>query len=269
MTDKPACFGQQYASAFREASVADAYAYRPTYPPAAFKVLAGLLPSKAQRLLDAGCGTGVLARNLTFLDIPIDAVDISPAMVERGQRLPNGDHPLIHWSVGAIETISLTPPYALITAGESLHWTDWHTVLPRFAKLLVPGGRLVLLDIGHQPLPWGDQLGQVIRQYSTNRDYQALDLIDELRRRDLFVEEGHTETAPWPFRQSIEDYIESFHGRASFSRERMLPAQAAAFDSAVRAMVMSYSHTSVELRIVASIVWGSPLFGALKYHSIR
>src|SRR5262245_25348198 len=88
MTDKPAGFGQQYASAFREETVANAYVYRPSYPPAAFTVLAGLLPSKAQRILDVGCGTGALARNLTFLAIPIDAVDISPAMVVRGQRLP-------------------------------------------------------------------------------------------------------------------------------------------------------------------------------------
>jgi SAM-dependent methyltransferase len=269
MTDKPACFGQQYASAFREASVADAYAYRPSYPPEAFTVLAGLLPSKAQRILDVGCGTGALARNLTFLDIPIDAVDISPAMVARGQRQPNGDHPLVHWSVGAIETISLTPPYALITAGESLHWMDWHIVLPRFARFLAPGGRLVILDIGYQPLPWSDQLGQVIQQYSTNRDYQALDLVTELTCRDLFMEEGRTETASWPFRQSIDDYIESFHGRASFSRERMTPAQAAAFDATVRAIVMSYARTGVELAIVARIVWGSPLSGALKYGSIQ
>ncbi len=264
MTDKPACFGQQYASAFREESVAGAYAYRPPYPPAAFKVLTGLLPSKPQRLLDVGCGTGALARKLTFLDLPIDAVDISPAMVARGQRLPHGDHPLIHWAVGATETISLTPPYALITAGESLHWMDWHIVLPRFARLLAPGGHLVILDIWYQPLPWSDQLGQVCQQYSTNRDYQALDLIAELKRRDLFMEQGRTETEPWPFRQSIDDYIESFHGRASFSRERMTPAQAAAFDGAVRGMVTSYTHASLELSIVARIVWGRPLSGALK-----
>ena len=119
----------------------------------------------------------------------------------------------------------------------------------------------MVLEIGHQPLPWGDQLRRICQQYSTNRDYQALDLIVELVRRGLFVEEGRTETVPWPFQQSIDDYIESFHGRASFSRERMTPAQAAAFDAAVRAAVTPYAQSSVELPIVVSIVWGRPLSG--------
>ena len=47
-------------------------------------------------------------------------------------------------------------------------------------------------------------------------------------------------------------------------RQRMTPAQAAAFDGAVRGMVTSYTHASLELSIVARIVWGRPLSGALK-----
>jgi len=48
--------GPQYASAFQEPSVADAYAFRPPYPPAVFDVLTRLLPATPQRLLDVGCG---------------------------------------------------------------------------------------------------------------------------------------------------------------------------------------------------------------------
>src|SRR5688572_7258858 len=100
MMDKPAGLGQRYASAFQEDSVADAYAYRPPYPPAVFDVLATLLPTQPRCLLDVGCGTGAIARHLTSLGVPLDAVDISPAMIARGRRLPGGDHALIHWLVG-------------------------------------------------------------------------------------------------------------------------------------------------------------------------
>lgn len=66
---------------------------------------------------------------------------------------------------------------------------------------------------------------------------------------------GIPSTAPWILRQSIDDYVESFHGRASFSRERMIPTDASAFDQAVHTLVSSHAK-QVELPIVASVVWG-------------
>ena len=233
--------------------------FRPPYPPLVFDVLAGLLPPQPRRILDAGCGTGALARHLPRFGLPIDAVDISAAMVRRGQRLPGGAHPLIHWSIDPIERVPLHPPYSLVVTGDSLHWMDWHVVLPRFANLLQPHGRLAVLELDHAALPWSDDLRRVIQRYSTNRAYQALDLVTELTRRKLFVEEGRANTPPWPFRQSVQAYVESFHGRASFSRERMRPADAVAFDRAVRALVTQFTHEEVELPLVTRIVWGTPV----------
>lgn len=256
---KPACYGYEHASAFQEISVAAAYTYRPPYPPHVFTLLAQLLPEASQRLLDAGCGTGALARYLLHLGIPIDAVDISAAMIAHGKHLPYADHALLHWHVGAIETVDLTPPYGLITVGESLHWMDWDSVLPRFARMLQPDGKLVVLELAHEPMPWDDELRELIKQFSTNQAYQAVDLIAELTNRGLFIEEGRTTLDPWVFIQTIDAYVESFHGRASFSRERMSATNAAAFDYAVRTAVASRGYQQVALPIVATMVWGKPL----------
>jgi trans-aconitate methyltransferase len=46
----------------------------------------------------------------------------------------------VNWQVAPIEMAHLYPPYALITAGESLHWMDWPVVMPRFRDALSPGG---------------------------------------------------------------------------------------------------------------------------------
>ena len=256
--EKPACYSERHASAFQEAGVADAYAFRPPYPPEVFEVLAQLLPTHPRRILDAGCGTGALARNLTAHAVPIDAVDISAAMIERGRQLPNGAHPLITWIVSPIETAALDPPYSLILAGESLHWMDWFSVLPRFAGMLEPGGQLVILDLAHQPTPWSGRVQQLIARYSTNQEYQRLDLVDELTRRNLFAERGRAVTAPWIFRQPVREYAESFHGRAACSRERMSAEDAAAFDQEITRAVAAYEREPVELPIVATIVWGIP-----------
>ncbi len=57
----------------------------------------------------------------------------------------------------------------------------------------------------------------------------------------------------------IDDYIESFHSRNGFSRERMGPAAAAAFDQeARRILLQSYPDGVMSLQIVANIVWGVP-----------
>ena len=142
MRQKPASFSQYYASAFQEQSVADAYQARPPYPDVVFDILASLVTGAPRRVLDVGCGTGFIARNLVGRVDHIDAVDISPVMIEHGRQLPNGDAESLSWIIGPIETAPLAPSYALITAGDSLHWMEWDVALPRFATMLPAHGYL-------------------------------------------------------------------------------------------------------------------------------
>ena len=89
--------------------------------------------------------------------------------------------------------------------------------------------------------------------------YHPYDLVAELESRDLFRTSGRQTTAPVPFVQPLEEYIESFHGRASFVRERMGSASAKAFDDEIRALVSQYCTGNVALQIVTEVVWGKPL----------
>lgn len=259
MNAKPDCFAEKYATAFQESSVADAYKYRPPYPAAAFEILNTLITDTPRRILDVGCGTGALARHLTDIAYEIDAVDFSSAMIERGKQLPNGGNPRIDWIVGRIEDVLLTAPYALITAGESLHWMEWDIVLPRFQSLLSPNGMLVILQFETQPMRWSEGLEPLIRRYSTNHDYQKVNLVAELERRGLFAVKGKRQTDPIAFVQSLDSYVESFHGRASFSRERMSKADAVSFDQAIRDLVAAFNPQTVTLPLIADVVWGRPL----------
>jgi trans-aconitate methyltransferase len=262
MQPKPDYLGQRYASAFQEASVAEAYQARPPYPEAVFDILAGLMVDQLGTVLDAGCGTGFLARPLAALVAQvahIDAVDISPAMIAQGKRLSHGDSPRLTWVLGPVEDAPLHPPHALITAGDSLHWMDWATVMPRFAGMLTANGVLAILGVGQLPTSWDNDLLPIIRRYSVIAGHQQYDLIEELKMRGLFEEASRQTTELIPFTQTLDSCVESFHGRASFPRERMGEPAAAAFDAEVRALVATHNPHSVTLHLVTEIVWGKPL----------
>lgn len=256
---KPKGLSPEYGAQFRDTSVAQAYSTRPPYPPELFELLRGLVQDTPATVLDLGCGTGDITRHLAQHINRIDAVDPSRAMITRGQMLPGGQHPHIQWIISSAEDFSYSDTYALVITAESLHWMDWYTVLPRIHHCLVKQGRLaIVLGRGFRNEPWTAEVGRLIGQYSTNREYESYDLLAELTRRNLFVPEQRVQTQPIPFVQSLEDYIESFHSRNGLSRERM-GASATVFDEQLQTMITQYqAGPLLEFELVADVVWGRP-----------
>lgn len=259
MQPKPKHLGSEYAAQFKDKSVVDAYRYRPTHSPELFTALTELITGRSRVVLDVGCGTGNIARPLARIVDRVDAVDFSRHMIEKGQTLPGGDAANLHWIHGPVEAVPLSPPYALITAGQSLHWMDWDVVLPRFHDWLMPGGYLAIIGMRFSSLPWDEALRSLISHYSTNSDFRPYDLIAELGKRGLFTKAGEKQMAFRPFTQTIEAYIESFHSRNGFSRQRMDPDMADAFDTAVHTLVSRYHPSGIfEMQISDYVAWGIP-----------
>lgn len=261
MLQKPKHLAPNYGAQFKDRSIVDAYRHRPPYPAEIFTILAELINGEPQHVLDVGCGTGNLSRYLVERSERLDAVDFSLPMLEQGKQLPNGNHPRLRWVHGSIEEIALDPPYALVTAGESLHWMDWNSVLPRFRELLIPGGYLAIVEHDTLPDPWHAALREIIPHYSTNKDFHSSDntMLETLEQHGLFQKVGEKMTAPVPFVQSVDDYIESYHSRNGFSRERMSPAMADAFDREARKILFrSYPSGVMSLQVIGSVVWGIP-----------
>jgi len=259
MKPKPIHLSMKYAEQFQDESVAAAYRHRPEYPPATFEILAELIRDEPRNVLDTGCGTGFIARRLADTVDRMDAVDPSAAMIVHARQLPGGDSPRIRWIVGSAEDVVLEPPYALIVAGQSLHWMEWDVVMRRFLDMLSPQGQLSIVEMSSEPLPWEEELLPVIARYSTNRDFQRTDLVAELKSRDLFSQSGHAYTNPVTHKQPVDAYIEAFHARNGFSRERMLREAAEAFDRAAYDIVSAHCPDGVvHQEISGHVVWGRP-----------
>ena len=261
---KPKHLGMEYADQFKDRSVAEAYVNYPPCAPELFQVLAGLIQDEPRVALDMGCGTGDVARPLAALVERVDAVDPSAAMLEVGRARVGGDRPNINWFCRSAEDFAYDTRYSLIVAGASLHWMDWYQVIPRFAAALSDRGYLAIVGgRGIATAPWVDDLNRIIPGYSTNKDFMPYNLLDELERRQLFTFVGRKRTAPQPYCMSVNRYVEMFHARNGFSRQRMDAQAAAAFDAAVRELVTPFAAEGVlTFDVKTDIIWGQPLDGA-------
>jgi SAM-dependent methyltransferase len=255
-----ASFRREHAQQFQDQCVVDVYHLRPPYPEETFSILARLVDPDCPRVLDVGCGTGEIARRMAPRVEHVDAVDFSPAMIAKGKRLAGGNASALHWIEGEAETVTLTPPYGLITAASSLHWMDWPVVLTRFAQILTPKGMLAIIyQDNSTPGLNLEALGRLVREYLTNPEYQPFDLVGELTQQGLFAPEGEAWTEPVPWEQSIPDYIGSYHTRNGFSRERMGPEASEAFDSAAAQILWTACpEGKIPMHLRARVVWGRP-----------
>jgi SAM-dependent methyltransferase len=260
MSARPEFWGARHSERFTDPAIIAAYRYRPPYPDALLDRLVALMTDEPRAVLDVGCGPGNLARPLLRYATRVDAVDISPGMIALGKILPGGDDPRLNWFVGSAEDVPLDPPYALVTAGASLHWMDWEIALPRFHDVLTPNGSLAIVGVDEADgEPWTPAIRAIIPRYSTNPDFQPFDLIGEIERRRLFEKRGEYTTGPEPLVRSVSDFIEWFHSMSSFSRDLMTPEAVVAFDAALRDAVAPYVRDGkLDTHVVGRVVWGKP-----------
>lgn len=87
--------------------------------------------------------------------------------------------------------------------------------------MLAPGGVLAIVHREQLPAAWQDGVRALIAEFSTVRDFEAFDLVEQLAGRGPYEPRGRWRSAPEAHRQPVDDCVESFHSRSSFPRDVM------------------------------------------------
>jgi SAM-dependent methyltransferase len=133
-----------------QAQIDAAAEYDSVFVPALFGQWAPIVAEAAgiragQRVLDVGCGTGVLAREAEKRTGPsgqVTGVDPSAAMLAVAQRLA----PAIDWREGVAEALPFPDGSfdAVVSQFGLMFFSDRHQALREMHRVLAPGGRLAV-----------------------------------------------------------------------------------------------------------------------------
>jgi len=111
--------------------------------------------SPTTRVLDFGCGTGLLTERLAPHVAKVVAVDASPAMIAvlKAKGLPTVRAGVARWSPDMLGSEPLVDdPFDLIVCSSVLAFVDDHpATVATLASLLAPGGHLVHWDWAFDP----------------------------------------------------------------------------------------------------------------------
>ncbi len=143
---------------------------RPAYAARLIRLVArltGLTPD--HRVLDLGCGPGILAGAFAPLASEVVAIDPEPEML-RIAEAEYGTAGRIRFIRGS--SFELSPElggFQLVTMGRSFHWMDRPATLRQLDGMLAPDGMVALFDSEHVETPetaWNAEYRALLRRYA-------------------------------------------------------------------------------------------------------
>jgi ubiquinone/menaquinone biosynthesis C-methylase UbiE len=168
-----------------------------------------IAPKDAQRMLDAGCGTGHTALAFAALVPEVIAVDLTELMLEQGRNLA-AERGLsnVRFERADVENLPFADAsFDLITSRYSAHHYP-HPVqaLREFRRVLKPGGTLLLLDVVSPEDPTQDTFQnaiELLRDPSHVRDHSVSQWSAMLEEVGFTTELIQT----WPLRLEFVSWV--------------------------------------------------------------
>lgn len=119
--------------------------------PARLAYIQSFVSLKGSRVLDIGCGGGILAEGLAERGARVTGLDVEPAAIAVAKQHAGQTGLAIDYVCQPLESYQATP-YPIITCLEMLeHVSRPEMILEHAARLLAPGGYLILSTINRTP----------------------------------------------------------------------------------------------------------------------
>jgi len=134
-------------SVARFSNRAENYAkYRPNYPAGVIDILksdCGL--TETSTIADVGSGTGILSELFLKNGNPVIGIEPNAAMRQSAERLLAGFANFVSIDATAEATTLEPASVDFVTAGQAFHWFDREKARREFARILKPGGWVILI----------------------------------------------------------------------------------------------------------------------------
>jgi len=106
-----------------------------------------------QRLVDLGTGTGTLARGFAARGCRVIGIDPAGPLLEQARRLDAEAGVAVEYRIGRAEETGLADASVdVVTAGQCWHWFDRAAAAAECARILAPGGHLVIAHFDWIPV---------------------------------------------------------------------------------------------------------------------
>ena len=176
---------------------------------------------KAQTILDLGCGTGLLTRELAAKGWKVTGIDPAPAMLAYAQKQPRAD--LVQWVEGDASALG-TPEADLVlmtgnVAQVFLEDSEWFSTLHAVHSALRPGGYLAFESRNPEARAWESWNRKTSYELTSTIHGQLecwLELVSvsegkvHFRGHNVFVDTGETLVIDSTLRfRSLEEISES------------------------------------------------------------
>ncbi len=230
--------------------------YRPGYPRAVLELLeTGCGLTEGSVVADVASGTGLLAELFLENGNRVFGVEPNDEMREAGERYLER-YALFDSVAGTAETTTLeSGSVDFVFVGQAFHWFEPARTRAEFARILRPGGWVVLLwnDPRREVTPFLAAYERLIQTHKTE-EYKEFDLEGEVR---AFFAPGGFKTRSFLHRQSLD--LDGLKGRllsSSYVPDSGKPGHDAMMEELERIFMTHEEDVRVEMEYETVVYYG-------------
>ncbi len=234
---------------------------RPPYAPRLIRLVAELLRlSGSDRLLDLGCGPGVLAGAFAPVVGEVVAIDPEPEMLRVAEATYGGASNIRFVQGSSFDLSPSLGPFRLVTMGRSFHWMDRAATLLLLDSMIEPDGTVALFNSHLCEVPdnaWYAGYRNLLRRYAENDTAHARHHDGTWVRHEAFLLDSAfcqvDEVSVIERRQvTVEQLVDRAFSRSSTAPDRLGGAASAKMAADIEALLRPQAGDGVLTEVVAT-----------------